>query len=185
MGFRFRKSFKVAPGVRVNLGSKSVGVSAGVRGARISTNTRTGTRATVGIPGTGVSYSEKIGGAKRSNSSNAPVAKFNAACPHCDTVNTLPIPDNPNTTFRCGRCKGHFHVEHLLADDTSAPQPQLSGLEMADIFFSNGGCMFIGAIGFIYLILVVFMGLPFLLALILWPLTVFFLLRALFKSGTS
>jgi hypothetical protein len=62
MGFRFRRSFKVAPGVRVNVGKKSVGISAGVRGARISTNSRTGTQATVGLPGTGLSYSQKIGG---------------------------------------------------------------------------------------------------------------------------
>lgn len=62
MGFRFHRSFKVAPGVRVNVGKKSVGISAGVRGARISTNTRTGTQATVGLPGTGLSYSQKIGG---------------------------------------------------------------------------------------------------------------------------
>ena len=38
MGFRFRKSFKIAPGVRVNIGKKSVGISAGVKGARVSVN---------------------------------------------------------------------------------------------------------------------------------------------------
>lgn len=29
MGFRMRKSFKIAPGVRVNVGTKSAGVSVG------------------------------------------------------------------------------------------------------------------------------------------------------------
>lgn len=59
MGFRVRKSFKVAPGVRVNVGKKSMGVSVGTKGLRYSVNSRTGASTTVGIPGTGVSYSTK------------------------------------------------------------------------------------------------------------------------------
>lgn len=66
MGFRVRKSFKIAPGVRVNVGSKSMGVSIGGRGLRYSVNTRTGARTTVSIPGTGVSYSPS---SRRYNSS--------------------------------------------------------------------------------------------------------------------
>ena len=38
MGLRFRKSVKIAPGVRLNIGKKSVGVSAGVKGYRKSIN---------------------------------------------------------------------------------------------------------------------------------------------------
>lgn len=57
MGFRMRKSFKIAPGVRVNLGSKSMGVSVGTKGCRTSFNSRTGMTSTLGIPGTGLSYS--------------------------------------------------------------------------------------------------------------------------------
>lgn len=66
MGFRFRKSFKIAPGVRVNVGKKSVGISAGVKGARVSVNSSGRKTTTVGLPGTGLSYSktEKIGGSK-------------------------------------------------------------------------------------------------------------------------
>lgn len=56
MGFKMRKSFKVAPGVRVNLGKKSAGISVGCKGLRYSVNSRTGSRGTVGIPGTGMSY---------------------------------------------------------------------------------------------------------------------------------
>lgn len=67
MGFRFRKSFKIAPGVRVNVGKKSIGISAGVKGARVSVNSSGRKTTTVGLPGTGLSYSktEKIGGAKK------------------------------------------------------------------------------------------------------------------------
>ena len=64
MGFRFRKSFKIAPGVRVNIGKKSVGISAGVKGARVSVNSNGRVTKSVGIPGTGLSYvsTSKIGG---------------------------------------------------------------------------------------------------------------------------
>jgi hypothetical protein len=40
MGLGFRKSFKLAPGVRLNLGRRSAGVSVGPRGAKVSANTR-------------------------------------------------------------------------------------------------------------------------------------------------
>lgn len=73
MGFRFRKSFKIAPGVRLNIGKKSVGISAGVKGARVSVNSSGRKTTTVGLPGTGLSYSktEKIGGSKTNAASTS------------------------------------------------------------------------------------------------------------------
>ena len=57
MGLNFRKSFKIAPGVRVNVGKKGVSsVSVGGKGARVSVGKK-GTRTTVSAPGTGLSYS--------------------------------------------------------------------------------------------------------------------------------
>ena len=57
MGIRFRKSVKIAPGIRVNFGKKGSSISLGGRGATVNIN-KNGTRTTVGIPGTGLSYSE-------------------------------------------------------------------------------------------------------------------------------
>lgn len=54
MGFRFRKSVKLMPGVKMNLGKKGASVSFGGRGARVTVGKKT--RTTVGIPGTGLSY---------------------------------------------------------------------------------------------------------------------------------
>lgn len=54
MAFRFRKTFKIAPGLRVNLGKGSVGLSAGVRGARVSVNSKGRVGASAGVPGSGV-----------------------------------------------------------------------------------------------------------------------------------
>ncbi len=40
MAWGYRRSRKLAPGVRLNVGKRGLGVSAGIRGARVSTNTR-------------------------------------------------------------------------------------------------------------------------------------------------
>ena len=57
MGFNFRKSLKIAPGVRLNITKKGISsVSLGGKGARVNLGKK-GTRTTVGLPGTGLSYS--------------------------------------------------------------------------------------------------------------------------------
>lgn len=56
MGLRFRKSVKIAPGVRLNIGKKSVGVSAGVKGYRKSINSSGRVTTSIGTPVSGVSY---------------------------------------------------------------------------------------------------------------------------------
>ena len=63
MGLRFRKSVKIAPGVKVNFNKKSVGITAGVKGAHVTVNSKGRKTTSVGIPGTGLSYVEtsKIG----------------------------------------------------------------------------------------------------------------------------
>jgi len=56
MGLNFRKSFKIAPGVRVNVGKKGVGLSVGGNGLRYSVNSSGRRTTTVGIPGSGLYY---------------------------------------------------------------------------------------------------------------------------------
>lgn len=74
MGFRFRKSVKIAPGVRLNIGKKSVGISAGVKGARVSVNSKGRVTKSVGLPGTGLSYTKtsKIVGRSKGTSNAKP-----------------------------------------------------------------------------------------------------------------
>lgn len=60
MGLKFRKSIKIAPGVRVNLSKKSSSVSIGNKYGGYNISSR-GTRARVSAPGTGFSYSERLG----------------------------------------------------------------------------------------------------------------------------
>ncbi len=56
MGFRFRKSIRILPGVRLNVGNRSSSVSLGGRGLTFNVGKK-GTRTTVGLPGTGLSHS--------------------------------------------------------------------------------------------------------------------------------
>ena len=51
MGLGFRKSFKLAPGLRLNVSKRGFGVSAGPRGAKLSANMRGQRRASLGRRG--------------------------------------------------------------------------------------------------------------------------------------
>lgn len=70
MGFRFRKSISIMPGVRLNFGKKSVGVSTGNKWGGVNINSRTGTTYRVSVPGTGTSYTTTSKQSKRTSSGN-------------------------------------------------------------------------------------------------------------------
>ena len=59
MGFRFRKSIKIAPGVRVNIGKKSTSISFGGKGARYTVSSTGRKTASVGIPYTATESKKK------------------------------------------------------------------------------------------------------------------------------
>jgi hypothetical protein len=63
MGFRFRKSITLGNGLRGNITGRGLSsVSVGKPGSTLNVG-RSGIRVTAGIPGTGMSYSSRIGGA--------------------------------------------------------------------------------------------------------------------------
>jgi hypothetical protein len=59
MAYRFRKSVKLMPGVRVNFGLHGGSVTVGPRGSSINIG-KNGVYSNVGIPGTGISKRSKI-----------------------------------------------------------------------------------------------------------------------------
>jgi len=67
MGFRFRKSLKVAPGVRLNLSKSGVSATLGVPGSNV--NIGRNSRVTVGVPGSGLSYQSSLRAASGTSSS--------------------------------------------------------------------------------------------------------------------
>ena len=60
MGFRFQKRIRILPGVRINLSKSGVSTSLGPRGADVNIG-KDGITANAGIPGTGLSYRQKVG----------------------------------------------------------------------------------------------------------------------------
>ncbi len=79
MGVRFRKTIKLTKGCKINVAKTGVSLSLGGRGHSINVG-KNGPTATVGIPGTGISYRQKIGSThnttakptKSSSSTNKP-----------------------------------------------------------------------------------------------------------------
>ncbi|MBE5942497.1 MAG: DUF4236 domain-containing protein [Lachnospiraceae bacterium] len=65
MGLNFRKTITILPGVRINIGKKSASVSFGKRGARHTISTTGKRTTTVGIPGSGISYTHNHTSAKK------------------------------------------------------------------------------------------------------------------------
>ena len=72
MGLRFRKSIKIAPGIRVNLSKSGVSVSAGKRGATVNVG-KGGVTGTVGMPGTGLSMRKRLVGWRKGKSEGSNV----------------------------------------------------------------------------------------------------------------
>ena len=58
MGFRFRRSVRIAPGVRVNFGKRGTSVSLGGHGVTENISKR-GRRTTYSLRGSGLSYTTK------------------------------------------------------------------------------------------------------------------------------
>lgn len=90
MGFRFRKSFKVAPGVKLNFNKKSTGVTFGDKGLHYTINSSGKSTMSAGIPGTGMYYTESSGGSGsgRNNGNNFTGGN--------DYSGMNPPPENPN-----------------------------------------------------------------------------------------
>lgn len=77
MGFRFRKSVKIAPGVRLNFGKKSTSVTFGGKGARYTVSSTGRRTKSVSIPGTGLSYSESTSAKKTRSNPNSKIKSSN------------------------------------------------------------------------------------------------------------
>lgn len=74
-GLRFRRSVKIAPGLRLNFGKRGLSLSAGPRGATITAGTH-GVRTTAGLPGSGLSVTRKLPPSKgRATAADQPQAE--------------------------------------------------------------------------------------------------------------
>jgi hypothetical protein len=75
-GLRFRRTMKIAPGLRLNFGLRGLSLTAGRRGAGVTVGP-SGTRVSAGLPGTGLSVTRKLragtAGAKEAAPQRMPV----------------------------------------------------------------------------------------------------------------
>jgi tetratricopeptide (TPR) repeat protein len=82
MGIRFRRSIKIAPGVRLTVSKTGIGISAGVRGAHYSVHSSGRRTTSFGVPGTGISYvSTSYGGNTTGRRSTRSETSATAATP--------------------------------------------------------------------------------------------------------
>lgn len=77
--FRFRRSIKIAPGVKINLNKKSTSLTIGRRGIHTTIN-GSGVRNTIGLPGSGLSYTSYQ---KFNDNSIASGIPYTRVCPNC------------------------------------------------------------------------------------------------------
>jgi tetratricopeptide (TPR) repeat protein len=68
---RFRRSIRIAPGIKLNLGKRGISASVGMRGAHETFHISGRRLTSVGIPGTGISYISRSGGRGRARSAGA------------------------------------------------------------------------------------------------------------------
>ena len=73
MAIRANKSFKLPGGTRLNLSRKGVGLSVGVKGARVGVGPR-GVTKTVSIPGTGIRHTTTTSTKRKTSKTKAPAA---------------------------------------------------------------------------------------------------------------
>ncbi len=111
MAIRFRKSIKVAPGLRINVGKTGASCTFGARGASVNVS-KQGVYANTGLPGTGLSQRTRVGSSSRGStiSSDKP---GNASQPYMDLNVKIELNDDGALVFRDG--EGHRLSEELIA----------------------------------------------------------------------
>jgi tetratricopeptide (TPR) repeat protein len=71
MSLRFRRSLKIAPGLRLIVSKKGLGLNLGSRGAHLTVNTQGQVTRSIGIPGTGLSDIERVNLRKKTKSKSS------------------------------------------------------------------------------------------------------------------
>ena len=129
MGIRYRKSIKVAPGVKINLNRKSASVTVGGKGYHKTFNSNGQTTTSVNLPVKGLSYTDRKG--KKSNSSSAPAARYE----NTGSVVEAPAPKEKKITAKA-----------VIPDPPTAGVAVLGSLIIVAGFFLSGSSIPAGII---------------------------------------
>ena len=86
MGLRFRKSIKIAPGIKINLNKKSTSVSIGGKGYHKTFNSNGQTTTSVNLPVKGLYYTERKGSTSKKKSAASSRVSSCASSPAAPVV---------------------------------------------------------------------------------------------------
>lgn len=95
MGWRFRKSIKIAPGIRLNFNKKSTSISIGGHGFHKTISSTGRTTNSFGIPGTGLYYTESSSSRSRSTASRQQTSAYTAPLSAAPAAPAAPVVDVP------------------------------------------------------------------------------------------
>jgi tetratricopeptide (TPR) repeat protein len=123
MGFRYRKSIKLAPGVRMTLSKSGVSYSAGVRGARVTRTASGQLRGSTSIPGTGLGYSTAL--------TAKPHQRGRATTPHPQSPQRRPTPGLLAPRAEKAMYKAVFKENWAAMQSVMADHPDYSALGCA------------------------------------------------------
>ena len=122
MGLRFRKSFKLVPGVRMNLSGGGISWTLGVPGASVGIGRR-GARLNTGIPGTGLGFSTPLFGSESERSAPLPsstsvVVSARIAVEDDGTITFKDDQGNPLSSWMIDKAKRQHGeaIQKLIAD---------------------------------------------------------------------
>ena len=111
----FRKSFKVAPGVHINLSKRGTGVSFGGRGAHVSFSPTGRVTKTLNIPGTGIYYRDVD--TLHTKAAHAPQSEPTTSAPHSPEPIAMRAPTAALPTAHQVVAVEHhgFYISHAAA----------------------------------------------------------------------
>lgn len=102
MGINFRKRIRLGKFINLNVGKQSAGLSFGIPGARFTVNTSGRKQASIGIPGTGLSYTKSFG--TKNKKAKAKSSSINASS---DIDKQIAVNDYQNALYALS----HIHNE--------------------------------------------------------------------------
>lgn len=134
MGWRFRRSIKILPGIRLNFGKNGIS-STTIGGKFFKTNVSgRGVRHTLSAPGTGLSYSTPTSKGS-SETFDAPIP-LNWYCENCYTGN------RPDSAF-CQNCGHQYIPPPIVSDDTRNSLLLIGGAVGFAVLLTIAGAIFI------------------------------------------
>lgn len=88
MGLNFRKRIRLGKFINLNLGKKGAGFSIGIPGARFSVNSQGRKQASIGLPGTGLSYTKSFGTKSKKNAASTKAENANIPAQQDEAINS-------------------------------------------------------------------------------------------------